>query len=541
MGENSPFKCGHIPKRRDWRSIAAKWQEYWDLLDQDIEADQPKKELTRAEENMLFCETYCYVPEGSLVGQKIRLADFQEDFFYSVYDSPTRVKEANLSMARKNAKTGTIALIALVHIDGPEAIRNSRVSSGALSRDQAAEVYNYAEKIVELSPELRGRVIATPSLKRLIGLEANVTYRALSADGSKNHGGSPVVLILDECGQVRGPMNAFIESVVTSQGAYDNPLLFKISTQAPTDADYYSLELDDAERSGDPSIVSHVYAAPEDCKLDDRKAWKAANPAIGLFRSEADIAKQCEKAKRMPSFENSFRNLYLNQRVNMVASFVSPSVWKEGNRKPEKFVGEVFGGLDLSTTTDLTSLVLLNRQDDDLHCQAYFWMPHDSVVDATKRDRAPYDVWVKEGLIKTTPGKVLDYDFIARDIAEITTGLDITKIAFDRWRMDRMKGALDRQAVELELEPFGQGYASMSPAIDALEELLLKGRLAHGGNPPLAMCAANAVVLPDPAGNRKLDKSKSTGRIDGLVALAMAVGVEAMTQEQAPTYSMTVI
>jgi phage terminase large subunit-like protein len=156
------------------------------------------------------------------------------------------------------------------------------------------------------------------------------------------------------------------------------------------------------------------------------------------------------------------------------------------------------------------------------------------VREASKRDRAPYDVWVREGLIRTTPGAVIDYAFVARDVVEICGALPIAKIGFDRWRMDRLQNELNAIGAMLPLEPFGQGYQSMSPALDALEADLLQGRVRHGGNPPLAMCAANAVVVSDPAGNRKLDKHKATGRIDGMVALAMAEGVEAMTQELIP-------
>lgn len=511
----SPFVCGPVPKLRDWRGL-------------------PNKQLTRAEKNMRFVEKHCRVPEGDLVGQPIRLADFQEAFYYAVYDNKEITRTAILSMARKNSKTATIATIAIVHIAGPEAQLNSRISSGARSRKQAAEVYNYAAKMVALSPTLRPIIKPVPSSKKLIGLYMNVEYEALAAEGATAHGGSPVVAILDELGQVKGPQDDFVDAIVTSQGAYDNPLLIVISTQAPTDADMLSIMIDDAERSQDPSIVCHVYRAPEDCVLDDEAAWKAANPAMGLFRSKADIADKAEKAKRMPSSENAFRVLYLNQRVNMVSAFVSPGVWKAGNSPPAKLSGRVYGGLDLSATTDLTALVLTCRIDDVLHVHPFFWMPQDSVAEAARRDRAPYDVWVREGLLKTTPGKVIDYDFVARDIGEICAGLDIANIGFDRWRMDRMKGALERQAVELPLEPFGQGYVSMSPALDALEADLLAERVKHGGHPVLTMCAANAVAVPDPAGNRKLDKSKATGRIDGMVALTMAAGVEAMFTEAAP-------
>jgi phage terminase large subunit-like protein len=362
----------------------------------------------------------------------------------------------------------------------------------------------------------------------------NTEYRALAAEGTTAHGLSPVLAILDEVGQVKGPQDAFIDAITTAQGAHEKPLLIAISTQAPTDADLFSIWLDDAERSGDPAIVSHVYTAPEDCALDDEEAWKAANPAIGLFRSRRDVEEQAAQALRMPSAENTFRVLTLNQRVNMVAAFVSPGVWKAGNGAPGELDGVVYGGLDLSATTDLTALVLSCRRDGELHVHPYFWMPHDSVSEASRRDKAPYDVWVRDGLLRTTPGKVIDYDYVARDIGEITAGLSIAKIGFDRWRMDRMQQALARQGVELPLEPFGQGYMSMSPALDALEADLLKECVRHGGHPVLAMCAANAVAVSDPAGNRKLDKAKATGRIDGLVALAMAEGVEAMMQEAVP-------
>jgi phage terminase large subunit-like protein len=210
-------------------------------------------------------------------------------------------------------------------------------------------------------------------------------------------------------------------------------------------------------------------------------------------------------------------------------------VWKAGNGAPGELDGVVYGGLDLSATTDLTALVLTCRdRDNNLQVRSHFWMPLESVSEAARRDKAPYDVWVREGLLRTTPGKVIDYDFVARDIGELTSGLRIAKIGFDRWRMDRMQQALARQGVELPLEPFGQGYMSMSPALDALEADLLKECVRHGGHPVLAMCAANAVAVSDPAGNRKLDKAKATGRIDGLVALAMAEGVEAMMQEAVP-------
>jgi phage terminase large subunit-like protein len=484
--------------------------------------------MTRGERIIAFVEAYCRVPEGKLVGRPMRLDEFQKDFILRVYDNPKGTRRAILSIARKNGKSGLIAALVLAHIAGPEARQNSQIVSGAQSRDQAALVFNLASKMVNLNPTLTKLVRIVPSGKRLIGLALNVEYRALAAEGKTAHGLSPAVVVFDELGQVRGAKDAFVEALETAQGAYDDGLQLVISTQAPTDADLLSIWIDDALRSDDPHTVCAIYRADEDANLTDPAEWAKANPALGTFRSQPELEQAAEKAQRMPAFETSFRNLYLNQRVNMVAAFVSPLVWKAGNGATEALDGTVYGGLDLSATTDLTALVLTCRKDGLLHVAPFFWMPLEMVAEASRRDRAPYDLWVQQGLLRTTPGKVIDYDFVARDIGQITAGMTLGRLGFDRWRMDRMKGALERQSVELPLEPFGQGFVSMSPALDALEADLLNGVVRHGGHPVLAMCAANAVAVPDPAGNRKLDKSKATGRIDGMVALAMAEGVEAM-------------
>jgi phage terminase large subunit-like protein len=486
---------------------------------------------SRGQDVIDFVHEFCRVPEGKLVGRPMRLDPFQQDFIRRVYDNPKGTRRAILSIARKNGKSGLIAAIVLAHIAGPEARTNSQIVSGAQSRDQAALVFSLASKMVNLNPTLAKLVRIVPSGKRLIGLARNVEYRALAAEGKTAHGLSPAVVVFDELGQVRGPKDPFVEALETAQGAYDDGLQIVISTQAPTDADMLSVWIDDAIRSEDPHTVCAVYSADEDGEILDPAQWVKANPAMGSFRSRIELEQAAEKAARMPAFETSFRNLYLNQRVNMVAAFVSPGVWKAGNGTPGELDGLVYGGLDLSATTDLTALVLTCRKDGRLHVHPHFWMPADSVQDAANRDRAPYDVWVKQGLIRTTPGKVVDYDFVARDIGAICSGLNVAKIGFDRWRMDRMQQALERQGVALPLEPFGQGYRSMSPALDALESDLLAEKVRHGGHPVLTMCAAHAVSVPDPAGNRKLDKSKATGRIDGLVALAMAEGIEAMNAE----------
>ena len=442
--------------------------------------------------------------------------------------------------------TALIAGIMLAHLVGPEAKQNSQIVSGARSREQAGQVFNYASKMVQLSPTLSGLVRIVPSAKRLIGLARNVEYRALSAEGTTAHGLSPILAILDEVGQVKGPQDDFIDAITTAQGAHSAPLLIASSTQAAVDADLFSQWLDDAVRSADPRIVSHVYAAPKDAGLLDKKAWRAANPALGIFRNLDDLAEQAKQASRMPSAENTFRNLCLNQRVSMVSPFISVDVWKSCAAPVAEYgSAPVWCGLDLSGRTDLTALVIVGRIDGVWHVTPHFWTPEQGLAERTKRDRSSYDVWVRQGFLHTTPGATVDYEFVAQDIGNILGMLDVRAIAYDRWRIDLLQKELDSQGINLPLVEYGQGFKDMSPALDALESELLNGRLAHGMHPVLAMCASNAIVAKDPAGNRKLDKHKATGRIDGLVALAMAMGVAIGKQEDMnvidSTYELMVV
>ena len=455
----------------------------------------------------------------------MKLAPFQRKFIMAIYKPG--IRKAYLSIGRKNGKTALIAALVLAHLVGPVYIRNSQIVSGARSREQAALVFSLAAKMVRLSPSLRQYILIRDSGKQLFCEELGTLYRALSADASTAYGLSPVLAILDEVGQVRGPRDDFIDAITTSQGAHSTPLLVAISTQSPTDADLFSLWLDDAKNSKDKRTVAHLYEAPADCELTDPKAWKAANPALGLFRSRDDVKEQAEQAARMPSAESTFRNLTLNQRVAVLSPFVSKETWAACNGEPAPLEGAVYGGLDLSSRTDLTALSLVYKIDDDWHTQSFFWVPHEGIHDRSKRDRVPYDLWAQQGYLRTTPGATVDYEFVAQEIAEILGAADIRAIAFDRWRISLFQKELERLGVDLPLVPHGQGFKDMSPALDTLEAALLNGKLRHGGHPVLTMCAANAVVTKDAASNRKLDKGKANGRIDGMVSLAMALAAAA--------------
>jgi phage terminase large subunit-like protein len=490
---------------------------------------------SRADRVIAFITKHCRAPEGKDVGKPLVLAEFQKNFIRAIYDNPAGTRRAYLSIGRKNGKSGLIACLLLAHLVGPEAVENSQIVSGALSRDQASLVFELARKMVMHSPDLQKLVRVVPSGKRLIGLPMNVEYRALAAEGTTAHGLSPVLAILDEVGQIRGPKSDFVEAIVTSQGAYENPLLIAISTQAATDADLFSLWLDDAKQSNDPAIVSHVYSAPADCELDDREAWAAANPALGIFRSLKDVEAQAAEAARMPTSETSFRWLILNQRIQPFSPFVSPGVWRENeaDAADEAFrYGEVYGGLDLSETTDLTAFVLVAVYQGEYHVRCYFWMAGDLVPDRARMDRRPYDVWAKQGLLLTTPGKSIEYAYVAAEIARLCEGLKLKAISCDPYRMKLLLPHFELSGISLPFETVPQRASEMSPRIDALETALLHAKVRHGGHPVLAMCAANAVAVRDSNGNRKLDKAKSSGRIDGMVALAMAVGTAEMALQE---------
>ena len=485
------------------------------------------KKATRGENVCRFVEKYCFVPSGSKVGKAIVLDKFQRDFILAVYDNPHGTNRAYLSIARKNGKTALIACLVLVHLVGPEAKLNSQIISGAMSREQAGIVYDLAAKMVMLSPELSAIIKIIPSSKKLIGLPRNVEYKAISAEGKTAHGLSPIVAILDEVGQVRGSKSDFIDAITTAQGAYEAPILLVISTQAPNDNDLLSIWLDDAKNSKDPHIVSHVYSADSEADLLDESGWYAANPALGKFRSLKDVETQAITASRMPSAEPTFRNLILNQRVEMAAPFVSKGLWILNSHDVDDSIfyeEPVYVGLDLSAKNDLTAMVMVAYREK-WHVKAYFWTPSKGLHDRAKRDRQPYDVWEKQGHIRTITGASLNYEVLAKEISEILSDCDVQTVAFDRWRIDLLKKEFEDLGIDLPLLAFGQGYKDMSPALENLETLLLNEQIAHGNNPVLTMCIANTKVSNDPAGNRKLDKQKSTGRIDGAVAMSMAFGV----------------
>jgi phage terminase large subunit-like protein len=486
------------------------------------------------------------VPEGKFVGKPLKMAPFMQDDFRAIYDNPAGTRRAIISRGRKNAKTVEAALILLLHLCGPEARANSQLNSAAQSRDQAAILFSLAAKIVRLNPALNDVVVVRDTAKQLACPALGTLYRALSADATTAYGLSPALSVHDELGQVKGPRSELYEALETATAAQEEPLSVIISTQAPTDADLLSVLIDDAKAGHDPRVVLRIDTALEEIDPFSEEAIRAANPAFDFFMNKAEVLAMAEDARRMPSREAEFRNLVLNQRVEANSPFVSKSLWMSCGAPVKPLDGvPVYAGLDLSEVKDLTALGLIGKVDGIWQVHPTFWLPKDGLADKARTDRVPYDVWAKEGHLKTAPGKSVDYEFVAQFLRVQFDRYDIRKLAFDRWGFKHLRPWLLKAGFTpdevgdgenkdaAKFVEFGQGFQSMSPALRDLEGELLNGRLAHGNHPVLTMCAANAVVQTDPAGNRKLAKHKSTGRIDGMVALTMAFGVAPMKAEAA--------
>jgi phage terminase large subunit-like protein len=490
-----------------------------------------KRKETRGQRNIRWIETYCRIPEGVDIGKKVKLRQWQKDEIIKIYDNTTLTRRAIISFGRKNAKTTLAAFLLLLHLCGPERRYNSQLYSAAQSRQQAAIIFDAAAKIVRMSVDLRQVVIVRDTAKQLFCPELGTLYRALSAEVETAFGLSPVFIVHDELGQVRGARSPLYEALETATGAQENPLSLIISTQARTDSDLLSVLIDDALNENDPRTVLSLYTAPLEADPFSEESIRAANPAFGDFLNADEVRGMANDARRMPAREMEYRNLILNQRVEVSAPFITRTVWNDCAAEPKPLAGiPVYGGLDLSATADLTALVLIGKVDGIWHVHPTFWLPQEGLMERAHRDRVPYDDWLKRGFLLAAPGKSVDYDFVAAHIREQFSKYDIRKLGFDRWNFQHLRRSLlhvgfNERTIGDRFVEFGQGFQSMSPALRALEGEILNARLAHGNHPVLRMCAANAVVQTDPHENKKLVKHKSSGRIDGMVALAMAMGV----------------
>ncbi|WP_082445380.1 terminase large subunit [Sphingomonas sp. Leaf28] len=481
-----------------------------------------KEGMPQVEQVLAFLRDLPIV-SGLRAGEKLELIEFQEQFVRGTYE-PLRpdgnriVRLAGLSVGRGNGKSALLAGLSLAHLLGPMREPYGECYAAALDREQAGVLYNMTRAYIEAVPWMAARVNIRDWHKEITDEETRSIWRALTSDARKAHGLAPSFWVADEVAQWRS--RELWDNLKTGMAKRRNALGVTISTQARDDFHFWSQILD-AEPA--PSFYTQLHAAPADCRLDDRSAWAAANPALGAFLNEDEFADSAAMAMRSQSFEPAFRLLNLNQRIDGEAAFLNPVDWMANGTPfdPGELEGQrCFGGLDLSSTRDLTALALWFPDSGKL--LVWHFVPEDTMRERSERDRVPYDQWAADGWIETTPGRATDRLAIALRLADIRSMYDVQGIAFDRWRFEDLQKLLNDEGIELPLSEFVPGFRSYAAAIDTFERAVLEKRMQHNGSPILKWQAGNVVVKPDPAGNRKPMKDKSFDRIDGIVAAIMA-------------------
>ena len=507
--------------------------------------------LSRAERVIAFLESLP-VTKGFGAGANFALMDWQREWLNAVYadggDGSRQVRTGLLSVARGNGKTVLCAGLCLAHLIGPEAEARGECYSAAASRDQSALIFAEMEAIIFAVPWMAARLNVQRFHKRIEDLETGSVYRALASDGAAVHGLASSFVVCDELAQWK--RRELFDVLRTSMGKRAQPLMLVIGTQSPSPENVMSELVDYTARvtSGeieDASFHGTVYAIPEDADVFDPVNWTLANPALGTFRAERELREEAQRAQRMATFEPAFRNLYCNQRVDAEPKAIAPEEWAACGSAVdlESLKGRpCYGGLDLSSTRDLTALVLY-FPDDGGTVLPWFWCPKANIAEREETDHVPYRTWAKQGHIEATPGKAIDKRAIAHRLAAIAADFDVRGVAFDRFGFKDLQVILDGQGVSLPLVEWGQGFVSMGPAVDAFEVALLSGEIQHGMHPVLRWNAGNLVFDTDPAGNRKPAKNRSIDRIDGIAALIMAIGLAARRPEPArePEYQMFIM
>jgi phage terminase large subunit-like protein len=478
--------------------------------------------------------------KGEWAGQPFVLEPWQRDgivrplFGWKRKDGTRRYRTVYVEVPRKQGKSTVAAGIALYllyadHEPGGE------IFSAAADRDQAAIVFDLAKQMVLASPELRK--ISEIYKRSIVVPRTGSAYHVLSADAHTKHGKNASGVIFDELHAQ--PNRELWDVLNTSTGARRQPVTVAITT-AGYDRESICFEVHDYAckvRDGvirDETFLPVIYAASDSADWKDPVVWNTANPGLGKTVKLAYLEQEARKAGETPSYQNTFRRLHLNQWTQQNTRFIDLAMWDACSATVDvaRLKGRnCMAGLDLSSTTDLSAFVLLfppkeTREDVPVDLAydllAWFWMPEENIAKKARKDRVPYEAWVRDGFIHATPGNVVDYDAIREKIIAISNDYYIDEIALDRWNATQISTQLEQEG--MRIVPYGQGYRDMSAPTKDLEALIVSKRIRHGGNPVLRWMADNVSVKQDPAGNLKPDKAKSTGRIDGIVALVMALG-----------------
>jgi phage terminase large subunit-like protein len=471
--------------------------------------------------------------KGKWAGRPLVLEPWQQAIIANLFgwkrpDGTRRYREALIYLPRKNGKTQICAGIAtfVLFCDGEP---GAEIYSAAADEDQAKIAFNMAKQMVLQEPQLAARA---KIVGKSIVYEALVSsYKPISSIADTKHGASTSLALIDELHVHKD--RELLDVLITSTGARTQPLIVELTTadyQRPGSICNEKHEYASKVRDGvidDPSFLPVIYEATREDDWTAEATWRKANPNLGISIGLDYMARECKRAQETPGYENTFKRLHLNIITEQASRWLALDRWDacRPQRTLEELEGEpCLAALDLAATTDIAALLLLFHDEatGDFDAHAFFWIPGDSAIAREKRDRVPYPVWIKQGLIRQTEGDVTDYDVIRRDINELRERFNVRECAIDRWSAAQITTQL--QGDGLDVVPFGQGYASMSPAAKELEKHVLAGQIRHGGNPVLRWMASNVAIETDAAGNIKPSKKKSTERIDGIVALTMALG-----------------
>ena len=473
--------------------------------------------------------------KGTWAGKRFELIDWQEQVIRDVFGTlkPNGYRQFNtayIEIPKKMGKSELAAAVALLLCcgDGEE---RAEVYGCASDRQQASIVFEVAADMVRMCPALSKRVKILAATKRIVYTPTNSFYQVLSAEAYSKHGFNISGVVFDE---LHTQPNRKLFDVMTkgSGDARTQPLYFLITT-AGTDTHSICYETHQKAkdiiegRKFDPTFYPVIYGADENDDWTDPKVWKKANPSLGITVDIEKVRAACESAKQNPAEENSFRQLRLNQWVKQAVRWMPMDKWDRCGFavNEDDLEGRVcYGGLDLSSTSDITAFVLVfppRDSDEKYVILPYFWIPEETLDLRVRRDHVPYDLWERQDKLMTTEGNVVHYAYIEKFIERLGERFNIREIAFDRWGAVQMVQNLEE--LGFTVVPFGQGFKDMSPPTKELMKLVLEEKIAHGGHPVLRWMMDNIFIRTDPAGNIKPDKERSTEKIDGAVATIMAL------------------
>ncbi|HEL2321186.1 TPA: terminase large subunit [Streptococcus suis] len=473
--------------------------------------------------------------KGKWAGKRFDLLPWQEQIVRDLFgivkeDGNRQFLTAYIEIPKKNGKSELAAAIALYLLYADNEA-SAEVYGAACDRNQASIVFDVAKQMVQMSRPLEKRSKIMGATKRIVNYSNAGFYQVLSAETGTKHGLNVSGLVFDE---IHAQPNRHLYDVLTkgSGDAREQPLFFIITT-AGTDRNSICYELHTKAldilngRKKDTSFYPVVYGLSDEDDWNDEANWRRANPSLGHTIGIDRVREAYQQALDNPAEENVFKQLRLNMWTSSSVAWIPEHVYAKGNDpiQYESLKGRsCYAGLDLSSTSDITALVLVfppRFEEENYIVLPYFWLPEDTLELRCRRDHVLYNVWERQGYIKTTEGNVVHYGFIEKFIEDLSEIYHIKEIAYDRWNATQMVQNLE--GMGLNMVPFGQGYKDMSPPSKELYKLLMEGKIQHGGHPVLKWMGQNVVMRQDPAGNIKPDKEKSVEKIDGIVALIMGL------------------